>query len=250
MEGASAPALEDLLPRAGGQGAPLPPLPPLPGSLGRGPPGEAAWEEPRSAGKPPRRPLPFPPPASVPASRVAVLEPGQRPPAWPAALPLLGRGEGRAAGVAGVEGEVRVPSAFRYALRAGDGGPRALRWEEARLGFVPTGVTLRGVVEEVRPYGAFIGLTVNSTYMHMKGGEDSRIRGFCETAELGPASRPPLVGEQLAVKVIQRDNKRQRIYVSALQAEPPWSNRPPEPPKTAEGRPSDRLAAGLLGYSG
>jgi len=125
-------------------------------------------------------------------------------------------------------------------------GPRPLSWEEARVSMVPVGSTVRGVVEEVRPYGAFIGLVVsNNITASQCRGEDSRLRGFCEAAELGPAEAVPYVGEQVAVKILEVDRGSQRIRVSALQAEPQW----PEAsyvPRTISSKPSDAEAEELM----
>merc|ERR1712060_601267 len=49
-----------------------------------------------------------------------------------------------------------------YHFTLEDGGPRVLNWEEARMREMPVGETLRGVVEELRDYGAFVGLIADS----------------------------------------------------------------------------------------
>lgn len=137
--------------------------------------------------------------------------------------------------------------AARYMTTPGDGGPRALRWEEARVAFVPVGSTVRGVVEEVRPYGAFIGLVLStSSRPRQATGEDSRVRGFCEAAEMGSAQAGPAVGEQVAVRIMSVDRSSQRIHVSIMQAEPQWPFRTVLTPRTADSRPSDEEAAALV----
>jgi len=117
-----------------------------------------------------------------------------------------------------------------------------LRWEEARVSFVPIGATVRGVVEEIRPYGAFISLIVAGSGGATILGEDSRIRGFCEDAEFGPEETRPSIGEQIAVKLLTVDHRTQRIFVSAMQAEPRWS----PPRETMLKGPSFYEAQGLF----
>lgn len=136
-------------------------------------------------------------------------------------------------------------------MHQGDGGPWGLRWEEARIDFVPVGKTVRGVVEEIRPYGAFVGFVLNTT-LSVLVGEDSKIRGFCPMEELGLPDERPSVGDQLAVRIMGTDRERRRISVSVKMAEPQWhSPREPQVPKTVLRRePSDREAQALMGTMG
>jgi len=132
-------------------------------------------------------------------------------------------------------------------MHEGDGGPWGLRWEEARIDFVPIGKTVRAVVEEMRPYGAFVGFVLNTT-MSVMIGEDSKVRGFCPIEELGPSDARPSVGDQLAVRIMGTDVERRRITTSVKLAEPQWhSPLQPVVPKTLLMRePSDRQAQALV----
>merc|ERR550525_1546563 len=140
----------------------LPPLPPIPEpahGFDRG-----MWESPATESRIPNAPSrqPLAPPPVQPLPQLKGL--GQRDPLQQSFLPPAFPPP-QTAGATSLERERKGPAGLlsQYALRANDDGPRALRWEEARVGFVPLGCTLRGVVEEVRPYGAFIGLVVNAT---------------------------------------------------------------------------------------
>ncbi|CAK0845336.1 unnamed protein product [Prorocentrum cordatum] len=94
-------------------------------------------------------------------------------------------------------------------------GTRMLSMEESRIKYVPVLETVQGVVEEIRPYGAFVGLVGVGCE---GGGEDSHIRGFCPEAEFGQLHEMG-VGDQVAVKIMSIDTERQRIHVSAAKAE-------------------------------
>jgi len=116
---------------------------------------------------------------------------------------------------------------------------------------VPVGKTVRGVVEEMRPYGAFVGLVLNTT-LDVLVGEDSKVRGFCPIDELGPPDARPSVGDQLAVRIMGVDRERRRITISVKMAEPQWhSPRESLAPRTVLRRePSDREAHALMGAMG
>ncbi|CAE7466386.1 unnamed protein product, partial [Symbiodinium sp. CCMP2456] len=110
-----------------------------------------------------------------------------------------------------------------FALPAKDreGEPRPLTWEEALVDFLPIGATVRGVIQELRPYGSFIGLIVNGMAMG-KFGEDSRIRGFCEDLQSSSDPAQLQVGEHVAVKILDVDMVTKRVFVSTREADPPW----------------------------
>ncbi|CAE7813086.1 unnamed protein product [Symbiodinium sp. CCMP2592] len=110
-----------------------------------------------------------------------------------------------------------------FALPAEDreGEPRPLTWEEALVDFLPIGATVRGVIQELRPYGSFIGLIVNGMAMG-KFGEDSRIRGFCEDLRSSSDPAQLQVGEHVAVKIVDVDMLTKRVFVSTREADPPW----------------------------
>ena len=110
-----------------------------------------------------------------------------------------------------------------YMLQPKDDGPRPLSWEEARIDFLPVGETVRGVVEEIRPYGSFIGLVVNGMATG-RFGEDSQIRGFCEELQLTEGWMSPGVGEQVAVKILYVDEMK-RVHLSISEASPQWPQR-------------------------
>lgn len=110
-----------------------------------------------------------------------------------------------------------------YMLQPEDDGPRPLSWEEARIDFLPVGETVRGVVEEIRPYGSFIGLVVCGMAVG-RFGEDSQIRGFCEELQLTDGWVSPQVGQQVAVKILSIDEMK-RVHLSISQATPPWPPR-------------------------
>ncbi|CAK9001727.1 unnamed protein product [Durusdinium trenchii] len=132
-----------------------------------------------------------------------------------------------------------VPREF-YMLQRKDEGkdeePRPLAWEEARIDFLPLGETVRGVVEEIRPYGSFIGLVMCGMEEHggpslqrpLRFGEDSGIRCFCEELQVSNDRAQLQVGEQVAVKILQVDQQTKRVFGSIRQAEPPWP--PPREP--------------------
>eukprot|EP00913_Durusdinium_trenchii_P006708 g6305.t1 len=127
-----------------------------------------------------------------------------------------------------------------YMLQRKDEGkdeePRPLAWEEARIDFLPLGETVRGVVEEIRPYGSFIGLVMCGMEEHggpslqrpLRFGEDSGIRCFCEELQVSNDRAQLQVGEQVAVKILQVDQQTKRVFGSIRQAEPPWP--PPREP--------------------
>ncbi|CAE7472346.1 unnamed protein product [Symbiodinium natans] len=102
-----------------------------------------------------------------------------------------------------------------------EGEPRALTWEEALVDFLPIGATVRGVIQELRPYGSFISLIVSGMAVG-RFGEDSRIRGFCEDLQSSSNPADPQVGEHVAVKIIDVDMSTKRVFLSTSQAEPPW----------------------------
>lgn len=114
-----------------------------------------------------------------------------------------------------------------------DLAPRPLLWEEARLDALPIGATVRAVVECLKPYGAFLGFICAGRAQDKRGkriqgrGEDSFLRGFCATRDLGPFIKAAggdvkaVVGCQVAVKILGADPRYpQRILVSAERAEP------------------------------
>merc|ERR1712032_1447003 len=123
-------------------------------------------------------------------------------------------------------------------------GPRLLRWEEARIGFVPVLETVLAVIEEFRPYGAFVGLVMKGDTSGFSG-EDSLLRGFCPTSEFGHIHRLG-VGDKVAVKILEVERTRQRIYVSAAKAEPPWPDPNVDPSLTLPMRGRDRDAVALF----
>jgi len=91
----------------------------------------------------------------------------------------------------------------------------SLKWEETRFDLVPVNKTVRAVIEEVRQYGTFVGFV-------LEGGQDSLLRGFCnETTDQEKMS--DLRNKQLAVKILEVNERTQRIHVSIEQADPRWT---------------------------
>jgi len=219
----------------------LPPLPPL-----QVPPRGPASEVPQSPAVETRRVTtpPVPPPMDfLPAPALQPLpelQLGQQP-------PRLDDGNRPFSPGRRMREEVTSDATSYSTATFEDGGPRALTWEEARVAFVPVGTTVRGVVEEVRPYGAFIGFILSPGKQNGEGdGVDSHVRGFCEAAELGPPEVHPEVGEQVAVRIMSVDRSSQRISVSVEQADPRWPSRLLPNLRTAHSRPSDREAEALV----
>lgn len=199
----------------------LPPLPPISPSLpsrrsvqqpditheSPGPGVEGSWDFPYDVASEPTAALP-----TSAAAQDLPLYPGQSPPT-PYISALLGPSARLREDMA-----QRGSRQSEWYSQGKKDGPRALRWEEARIEFVPLGATVRGVVEEVRPYGAFIGFVASAASRGSKC-EDSRVRGFCEASELGPlrhVDAPP--GLQVAIRILKVDHASQRIFVSVLQA--------------------------------
>jgi len=213
----------------------LPPLPPLPGQVGV----QKLQLPPLPGAQAPFPSLPgFAQQKENRYEPGKQLVPGQAPPV--PQMTFSGRRYAKSA---------RGPSAKKnwYSTDKDDEGPRGLSWDEARIDFVPVGKTVRGVVEEMRPYGAFVGFVLN-TRRSIIVGEDAKVRGFCPIRELGPQNERPSVGDQLAVRIMGVDRERHRITVSVTLAEPQW-HRPIEPqvPKTLLARePSDRWAQALI----
>jgi len=97
---------------------------------------------------------------------------------------------------------------------------RPLRWEEASLSLLPLGEVISAVVEEIRPYGVFVGLKVDRVLegprrdVPLVQSEDSLIRGFCSQEEYGliPVDNFEK-GTQVAVKLLRVD-ENQRLHVA------------------------------------
>eukprot|EP00931_Biecheleriopsis_adriatica_P028578 TRINITY_DN17038_c0_g1_i2.p1 TRINITY_DN17038_c0_g1~~TRINITY_DN17038_c0_g1_i2.p1 ORF type:complete len:440 (-),score=98.82 TRINITY_DN17038_c0_g1_i2:25-1317(-) len=173
-------------------GAPLPPLPPLSGEVEAESQQLQPQSRPRQSGM--RRPSLF----------QQVMKPGMTARAW---LEDASRRD--------------KPRDWWALPPQHDGGPRVLSWEEVCLDFLPLGATVRGVVVELRPYGAFIGLVFVGMDDALYG-EDSLIRGFCPRQELIDVYGEIEEGNQIAVKLLSLDPHTRRLTVSAAQAEPPW----------------------------
>eukprot|EP00445_Apocalathium_hangoei_P013940 CAMPEP_0203876176 /NCGR_PEP_ID=MMETSP0359-20131031/21202_1 /ASSEMBLY_ACC=CAM_ASM_000338 /TAXON_ID=268821 /ORGANISM="Scrippsiella Hangoei, Strain SHTV-5" /LENGTH=410 /DNA_ID=CAMNT_0050795011 /DNA_START=104 /DNA_END=1332 /DNA_ORIENTATION=+ len=196
---------------AAGGLAPLPPLPTMPSVAGT------------KAALPPLPPLPHRPSGETPylwplpgfnqlRDDRRTLQRGQAPPT-PAYMLKALVGPAALLRRDAME-DVSVHEAL-YARAAGQHltTARPLNWEEARMEFVPTGQVILGVVEEIRPYGAFVGLVAKNRDSKTIG-EDSRLRGFCQSGDFGPAAGSLEVGMQVGVKIQSLDHRSQRIFVS------------------------------------